>query len=68
MLDRTRQQPRKFLRLVPARLEALLDDRGPQNPTSPERAGTPPAVPAEGEPEIEPADVSGEPEDADPRN
>ncbi len=29
LLDRTRSQPRKFLRLSPARLDALLGDRGP---------------------------------------
>src|SRR4051794_40664480 len=34
VLDRTRSQPRKFLRLLPARLEALLGDRGPVSPTS----------------------------------
>ncbi len=32
LLDRTRSQPRKFLRLPPARLEALLGDRGPATP------------------------------------
>jgi proteasome alpha subunit len=34
VLDRTRVQPRKFLRLMPARLEALLGDRGPTTPAS----------------------------------
>jgi proteasome alpha subunit len=32
VLDRSRTQPRKFLRLMPARLEALLGDRGPTTP------------------------------------
>jgi proteasome alpha subunit len=35
MLDRTRAQPRKFVRLSPARLEALLGDRGPATPDQP---------------------------------
>ncbi len=29
VLDRTRSQPRKFARIMPARVEALLGDRGP---------------------------------------
>jgi proteasome alpha subunit len=42
VLDRTRTQPRKFLRLMPARLEALLADRGPTTPaTSPESLDAP---------------------------
>jgi len=40
VLDRTRSRPRKFSRLMPARLEALLGDRGPTTPA-------PPAGPAE---------------------
>ena len=40
VLDRQRSQPRKFSRLMPARLEALLGDRGPTTPV-------PPAGPAE---------------------
>jgi proteasome alpha subunit len=32
VLDRTRVQPRKFVRLMPARLESLLADRGPETP------------------------------------
>jgi proteasome alpha subunit len=51
VLDRTRVQPRKFLRLVPARLEALLGDRGPTTPAPPEPR----------EDEIDPADVPDEP-------
>jgi proteasome alpha subunit len=34
VLDRTRTQPRKFVRLVPARLEALLGDRGAESPSA----------------------------------
>ena len=34
VLDRTRTRPRKFLRLMPARLESLLGDRGPTTPAS----------------------------------
>jgi proteasome alpha subunit len=49
VLDRTRTQPRKFLRLMPARLEALLGDRAP----------APPVAPAEDE--INPEDVPNEP-------
>src|SRR5512141_2516235 len=36
VLDRSRVQPRKFSRLGPARLEALLGDRGPSTPAPPE--------------------------------
>ena len=54
VLDRTRSQPRKFLRLMPARLEALLGDRAP----------APPVAVAEGE--INPQDVPDEPEAATP--
>jgi proteasome alpha subunit len=36
VLDRTRSQPRKFLRLLPTRLEAMLGDRGPTTPAPPE--------------------------------
>ena len=32
ILDRTRTQPRKFLRILPARLGQLLGDRGPTEP------------------------------------
>jgi proteasome alpha subunit len=58
VLDRTRAQPRKFMRLMPIRLEALLGDRGPTTPASaPESleetaATTPGDTPtADGEPE-----------------
>jgi proteasome alpha subunit len=54
VLDRTRSQPRKFSRLVPARLEVMLGDRGPATPAR--------------EPEIDPADIPDEtpPSDAGP--
>ncbi len=35
LLDRTRSQPRKFVRLSPARIDALLGDRGPATPDQP---------------------------------
>ncbi|HET7071073.1 MAG TPA: proteasome subunit alpha [Nocardioides sp.] len=54
VLDRTRTQPRKFLRLMPARLEALLGDRGPTTPAAPETAATP-------ESEIDPTDLPEDP-------
>jgi proteasome alpha subunit len=59
VLDRTRTQPRKFLRLVPARLEALLGDRGPTTPSTPEPTEPPPETAADTE--IDPADI---PDDA----
>jgi proteasome alpha subunit len=44
VLDRTRVRPRKFARLMPARLEALLGDRGPTTPaTEPESLDLPQA-------------------------
>jgi len=39
VLDRTRAQPRKFLRLVGPRLVALLGERGPETPDEPEAEG-----------------------------
>jgi proteasome alpha subunit len=62
VLDRTRTQPRKFLRLVPARLEALLGDRGPTTPAPPEAPETAPAEPSP-ETEIDPTDIPVEPGD-----
>jgi proteasome alpha subunit len=56
VLDRTRTQPRKFLRLGPARLERLLNDRDPAPP------GPPAAAPSETD-EIDPADLPSEPGD-----
>jgi proteasome alpha subunit len=58
VLDRTRTQPRKFRRLMPARLEALLGDRGPTTP-APDETSAAAETPAETPPEteIDPADV-----------
>jgi proteasome alpha subunit len=52
VLDRTRSQPRKFLRLVPARLQPLLGERGPATaadaaPETPDAAPAEPAAPAD---------------------
>ncbi len=58
VLDRTRSQPRKFLRLMPARLEALLGDRQP----APEVEAAAPAD-STGSAEIDPADI---PDDTTP--
>ncbi|MGC4111940.1 MAG: proteasome subunit alpha [Nocardioides sp.] len=46
VLDRTRVQPRKFLRLMPARLEALLGDRGPESPSAGAETTDAPTAPA----------------------
>lgn len=63
VLDRTRSQPRKFLRLPPARLNALLGEREPATPepqtpaeTAPEAEGngSPIAGPDSGEPPVAP--------------
>ena len=61
VLDRTRTQPRKFLRLVPARLEALLGDRGPATP-APDEAAEPaePDSATTAETESNPADIPGD--------
>ena len=49
LLDRTRNQPRKFVRLAPARIDGLLGDRGPATPDRPsaedDRPGNPPIEP-----------------------
>jgi proteasome alpha subunit len=42
VLDRTRTQPRKFLRLMPARLESLLGDRDPAPAVAPGEAAVAP--------------------------
>src|SRR3954453_9082185 len=55
VLDRTRSQPRKFSRLMPARLESLLGDR------TPTPAVDTPA--AEGADAVDPADVPPDPSD-----
>jgi len=59
VLDRTRSQPRKFLRLLPARLEALLGDRGPTTPAAPKAVA--PAPPTSADAEIDPADIPDDP-------
>src|SRR3954447_24197759 len=62
VLDRTRSQPRKFSRVMPARLEALLGDREPATPESPTSDATGPAGDAsdsESEPSSVPEDPSG---------
>jgi len=61
VLDRTRTQPRKFLRLMPARLEAMLGDRGPTSPSA-----TAEGSGAAGEAEIDPDDIPDSPTDGSP--
>ena len=72
VLDRTRSQPRKFFRLVPARLEALLGDRGPTTPTPAETPQAPAAAepdsPTPADTEIDPADIPAEHEDNNPES
>src|SRR4051812_39109299 len=46
ILDRTRTQPRKFVRLRPARLEELLGGRGPTTPSDPSPDDTAPGTPS----------------------
>ncbi|MBU2697385.1 proteasome subunit alpha [Pimelobacter sp. 30-1] len=56
VLDRTRTQPRKFRRVLPARLEELLGDRGPAEHAAPlPDDGVGGSVPAGGGPD-DPAD------------
>ena len=64
VLDRTRAQPRKFTRIGPYRLEALLGDRGTEEPAHrPEETHAPGAASTDGSPD-DPADptdqVSGD--------
>jgi proteasome alpha subunit len=59
VLDRTRTQPRKFLRLMPARIEALLGDRDP-GPSTP-GLSAPDASPDTPQSEIDPSDVPDDP-------
>jgi proteasome alpha subunit len=72
ILDRTRARPRKFLRLMPARLEALLGDRAPAPPppeTTPEQASPDQAPEASArlvETEIDPGDLPSDPDDTTP--
>ena len=69
VLDRTRPQPRKFVRLVPARLEALLGDRAPAPAASTPATEAAPDTGAEAgagesaEAEIDPADLPTDPGD-----
>ncbi|MFC4785070.1 proteasome subunit alpha [Nocardioides sp. MAHUQ-72] len=51
VLDRTRTQPRKFIRLRPTRLEQLLGERGPGRHAEPERLDEPSS---DGEPPVAP--------------
>ena len=53
VLDRTRSQPRKFVRVMPSRLGRLLGERGPSEP-NPESEAEHMAVPAAraGEPAV----------------
>jgi proteasome alpha subunit len=70
VLDRTRTQPRKFMRLLPPRLEAMLSDREPVTPAAPETVGeaagdTAGDTPVEhqatpDETEIDPTDIPGD--------
>lgn len=53
VLDRTRVQPRKFLRLMPARLATLLGGRGPETAAP----AAPREEPTAGEPPIAPPDA-----------
>ncbi len=54
VLDRTRSQPRKFSRIRPARLDALLGERGPARHADPEPTEEASAVPTQDEPPIAP--------------
>ncbi len=68
VLDRTRTQPRKFRRVMPARLRELLGDRGPTEP-NPESEVEHMAVPAagpEGPPSQPPTGDDDEPPIAPP--
>jgi proteasome alpha subunit len=56
VLDRTRSQPRKFRRLMPARLEALLGDRQPAAEASAPSVAAEEST-GESSPEIDPADI-----------
>ncbi|MDO9496490.1 MAG: proteasome subunit alpha, partial [Nocardioides sp.] len=56
ILDRTRSQPRKFSRVSPARLRALLGERGPSTPDEPAPEDSQPGgAPSDGSPD-DPAD------------
>ncbi len=67
LLDRSRSQPRKFVRIVGSRLVELLGDRGPEEPAEDESIildAAPPSGEAssEGAPSGEPQEPSGQPE------
>jgi proteasome alpha subunit len=66
VLDRSRTQPRKFLRLLPARLEALLGDRGPTTQAETPGSAEPAAPVDEVDPLDVPAEPASEPEAGDP--
>jgi proteasome alpha subunit len=51
VLDRTRAQPRKFSRIGPYRLEALLGDRGAEQPMPPEETHAPGPASTDGGPD-----------------
>ncbi|GAB3788861.1 proteasome subunit alpha [Nocardioides ungokensis] len=54
VLDRTRTQPRKFLRLRPNRLDTLLGERGPATHAEPEQLNAPESSSSGDEPPIAP--------------
>ncbi|MEJ7774322.1 MAG: proteasome subunit alpha [Nocardioidaceae bacterium] len=57
VLDRTRSRPRKFERIAPARLDALLGERGPVTPdASPDEGTGPPGAAASDADPDDPAD------------
>ena len=56
MLDRLRPQPRKFSRLSPDRLMALLGERGPSTTDEPDREDTQPGTASRGGVPDDPAD------------
>ena len=63
ILDRTRTQPRKFVRLRESRLAEILGDRGPEQPDAPlsdDNVGaTPPSAPVADDPKDPTDQVSG---------
>jgi proteasome alpha subunit len=64
MLDRTRAQPRKFVRLPPPRLDALLGERAPAVPDQPseedDRPGRAPIPPVPDDPADPTDQISGD--------
>jgi proteasome alpha subunit len=63
ILDRTRAQPRKFVRLRASRLVKILGDRGPEQPgallSEDNRGATPPSAPSSDDPSDPTDQVSG---------